>query len=253
MPMRLRIFFSMAAFTASPFQLFNASITVIVKMSQWCSGSACMLGSSSGSSSSLYARSSSSLSYAVSKPLPHCCRWTPPSSLASLSSASCCTMVGDPADFSPADSSPADCPVADCSSIGFAAACSPVIYCSAIDSFPASSASPIGVVFTPTATGLTSRLPLAMLVAGATGDAPLLLSSPKAHTEVAPGRLATRGGAGGAGEGERGQTSSASASASSLTSARRGSVAVEVSVGGMTCVRADAGPCSDFHTFSDMV
>ncbi|CAI7799994.1 unnamed protein product, partial [Closterium sp. NIES-53] len=69
--MRLRISSSMAAFTVPPFQLAIASFTVIVAMSQRCSGSACTSGLSSGSSSSslasLYNRSSSTSSYTVVK------------------------------------------------------------------------------------------------------------------------------------------------------------------------------------------
>ncbi|CAI7781886.1 unnamed protein product [Closterium sp. NIES-54] len=51
----------MVAFTALPFQLASASFTVIVEMSQRCSGSACMSTSSSGSSSSSSASSYSRL------------------------------------------------------------------------------------------------------------------------------------------------------------------------------------------------
>ncbi|CAI7742027.1 unnamed protein product [Closterium sp. NIES-53] len=68
-------------------------------------------------------------------------------------------------------------------------------------------------------------------------------------------RSAKRGGTGGAGEGEgEGEgTSSTSLEAGSPTSVSRGSVAVEVSVGGVVGIRPDAGPCSDFHTSSDML
>ncbi|CAI7773292.1 unnamed protein product [Closterium sp. NIES-54] len=147
MPIRLRISSSMAAFTALPFHLTNASFTVIVEMSQRCSGSACMSGSSynssSSSSASSYSKSSSTSSYAVvkaastkksgglqSRPVRRSPGWTsttslsvdsstsPPSSPAALPSASCCTTVGVPADFSPAIVSPTDCPVADCSVVG---------------------------------------------------------------------------------------------------------------------------------------
>ncbi|CAI7860885.1 unnamed protein product, partial [Closterium sp. NIES-54] len=59
MPMRLRVSLSMVAFTTLPFHLANASFTVIVAMSQQCSGSACMSGSSFGKSTSASASSSS--------------------------------------------------------------------------------------------------------------------------------------------------------------------------------------------------
>ncbi|CAI7928175.1 unnamed protein product [Closterium sp. NIES-54] len=181
----------MADFTALPFQLANASFTIIVEMSQRCSGSACMSGSSSSSSSS-----SSASSYTVVKAAgtkksgglkswPVRCGpdWIPRRPLHRHRHR----FHQRPADFSPAAGSPADRPVADCFLIGFAAACSPVGCCPAGASFAEftkgsctslACCSPVGVSFTPTPTLTASRWPAVMLLAGATVDATLLPSSP---------------------------------------------------------------------------
>ncbi|CAI7879181.1 unnamed protein product, partial [Closterium sp. NIES-54] len=209
-------------------------------MSQWCSGSACMSGSSSGSSSSSsassYNRSSSTSSYTAVKAASGRHAWklsrsggrrvrpvrrssgfviststtslSVDSSLADSSPSS--SMAKSSADF---DSSPVECTPADASCLtGFPICCSPIF-----NGLPSWS------------TSLAPCQSPAMPLAGATGDASRLPSSPVADTCVDAGRSVM--GKGGARTGGGGRTSTTSSSVGSLTSRSKRIVAVEVSGG----------------------
>ncbi|CAI7896816.1 unnamed protein product [Closterium sp. NIES-54] len=118
---------------------------------------------------------------------------SPPSSPASLPSSPCYTSVRFPTNFFPVVGSSADRLVADCFVVGLAAACSRVSCCivpapfadfTTIGCTSSACSSPGGIDFILTSTCWTSRWPPAMLLAGTTGDAPLLPSSPEADTGV---------------------------------------------------------------------
>ncbi|CAI7923680.1 unnamed protein product [Closterium sp. NIES-54] len=127
--------------------------------------------------------------------------YSPSSTPTSLSSPACCTKVGCPADFSmssaplPTARSPtaprsASMQAAPMSATSLPTPPLPNSPSSAASLLPAAPLRSLAFL----SRGLTSRRPPAMLLAGATGDVPLLPSSPEGDVGVSSRRSATKGG-----------------------------------------------------------